>query len=280
MNEPRWPELRSLRPGVIPLGPLSAGEIFTAALAVLRKHAGVLFGLSFVVVAAGQIAATAVLLRMPTHLLVMPAGAKPELLNSRLRELMPYTAALAALVSLTLLVVTGIAAVAVGKAVLGKPLGFGEALRELAPRALPLFGLSIVISVLATIGMLFFVVPGVWVFVLFSLAVPALMLEQATMSKAANRSRDLVRNHWWRTFAMVLGVVLAAYGIQVAVDWLVTQLAGPATTLLSPNLIGQIVATTGAAAYFGAVLSLVYVDRRFATDDLALELARAAGLKP
>lgn len=280
MNEPRWPELRSLRPGVIPLGPLSAGEIFTAALAVLRKHAGVLLGLSFVVVAAGQVAATAVLMQMPRHLLVMPAGTKPEEVNSRLLELMPYSAALAALVSVTLLVATGIAAVAVGKAVLGKPLGFGEAVRELARHALPLLGLSVVVSLLATIGMLFFVVPGVWVFVLFALAVPALMLEKATMSHAANRSRDLVRNHWWRTFGMVVGVVLAAYGLQVAVDWLVVQLAGPATTLFSPHLIAQILATTFAAAYFGAVLSLVYVDRRFATDDLALELARAAGLKP
>lgn len=280
MNEPRWPELRSLRPGVIPLGPLSAGEIFTAALAVLRKHAGVLLGLSLVVVAPLVIAAAAVYVRIPPHLLVLSAGTKPELLNTRLQQLMPYTAALTALLTLAILLVAGIAAVAVGKAVLGKPLGFGEALRELAARALPLLGLSIVVTVLTTIGLLFFAVPGIWVFVLLSLAIPALMLEQATISQAANRSRDLIRDNWWRTFVMLIAWLLATYGVLVAVSWLIAQLTGPPTALISLYLIGQILAMAAAAAYFGAIVSLIYVNRRFATDDLALELARTAGLKP
>jgi hypothetical protein len=280
MNHPRWPELRALRPGVIPLGPLAPGEIFTAALHTLRKHAGVLLGLSLVLVTAGQLASAAVASQMPAELLILPANPSPETLNESLLGLMPYTAAMAAIVGVTLLLAGGVAAVVVGKAVLGTRLTFAEAARELARRAVPLLGLSLVIGVVSTLGMLLFVAPGVWVWVLMALAVPALMLEQATIGQALTRSRSLVRGNWWRTFGMLGLVVLGAYGLQAAVDWLITQVAGPPQALLSPHLIGQILATAVAAAFLGVVTALIYLDRRFATDDLALELARAAGLNP
>lgn len=278
-NEPRWPELRALQPGVIPLGPLTAGEIFTAAWTTLRRYAGLLLGVSFVVVAAGQLAASAIALPMLRELPPLPAKPTAQQLNEQLMAMAPITGVLAVVSGFALLLITGFAAAVVGKAVLGRPITFRDAMAELKPRALTLLVLSMGISALATLGLLL-IVPGIWIFVLLSLALPAAVLEHADIGSAANRSRALVRHNWWRTCGMQAAVVLASYGLLAVTDWIMQSIFGPPDALLSPHLLVSILVTTATVAYAGIVITLIYVDRRFATDDLALELARAAGLKP
>lgn len=278
-NNERWPELASLQPGVIPLRPLAAGEIFAAAWTTLRRHVGVLFGATFVLVALGQILATWIALPMLRELPRLPAKPNPTQLNEQLMAMAPITAILAVISGFALLLATAVASAVVGKAVLGKPITFGEALRELAPQAIVLLTLSMGISALATLGLVV-IAPGIWVFVLLSLAIPAAVLERANIGAAANRSRALVKNNWWRVFGMQTAVVLASYGALMATSWLTTAIFGPPESVLSPGLLIQILVSTATVAYAGLVIALIYVTRRFETDDLALELARAAGLKP
>ena len=53
-----------------------------------------------------------------------------------------------------------------------------------------------------------FLLPGIWLMVVWSLAIPALLAENRKGTKALGRSFDLVRNNWWRTFgAFLVGLI-------------------------------------------------------------------------
>jgi len=277
-NQPPWPELRSLQPGVIPLGPLTMSEIFVAAMDVLRKHAGLLFGTSLVALA---------LTRAVVHLLTAPMLADlPRLpmrptqaqFNDYIMQLLPISGIDTLLSTVALVLVTGVATVAVGRAVLGKPITLGEAAREIKPLALPLLGLTVVVSVLVAVGLLAFIVPGVWLAVVFSLAAPALVLERTTITTALRRSRQLVFGSWLPVFGILAVAFVIILGVNAFAAWLTGPLT-PAHGVFSLPMLGSILAGSLTAPFFAAVTALIYVDRRFRTDDLALELARAAGLR-
>lgn len=281
MNGPRWPELRRLQPGVIPLGPLAPGEILAAALTTLRGHAALLFGTSFIVVAITRITLEAVVGPMREDLPKVPANATSAQLNEYVFALAPISALTTAFAGLALLLITGLVTVVVGQAVLGRRITFAAAARQLRPLAGPLVIVSALLAVGVSLGLLVFVAPGVWIAVTFALAVPALVLERSTAGVAANRSRALVRENWWRIFAMLGAGVLVAIGLELLMGVVAGAIAGPeAVGLFTVLLAGQIVADAIAVPFIATISVLLYIDRRFATDDLALELARAAGLDP
>ncbi|MGH3468267.1 MAG: hypothetical protein ACRDQF_11110 [Thermocrispum sp.] len=277
-NQPRWPELRDLRPGVIPLGPLSMSEIFTATLDTLRRHAALLFGTSLVVLAVTRVLVNWLTAPMLRDLPRLPARPTQGQFNEYLFALMPISGIDTAISTLALVFISGIATVAVGRAVLGQPISFGEAAADLKPRILPLIGLTLLVSLVVALGLLALVVPGVWLAILLALAAPALVLERCTIVQALTRSRELVRNHWWRIFgilALVFVVILGVNALAVTItgDTIATE------GLFGLPLLGEIIAGALTAPFAAVVTALIYVDRRFHTDDLALELARAAGLK-
>lgn len=274
MDDARWPDLHEEQPGVIPLRPLDASDIFRAALSTLRANAALLFGISLALVAAGELAVQAITGPMMRDLPTLTPDATAEQVNTYLVGTMPILG-IAGMVGLALqLLVTAVVAVVVSRAVIGRTLTFGQAVDLLRPRLLPLLGLILLVSALVTLGLIAFTIPGVWLFVLFTPAVPALMLEHGSLQAAMRRSRDLMRGAWWRTFGLLLVVVAIGITAQLVVGSLLSLLAGTGT-----GVIGSIITSALITPFAGAVMTFIYVDRRFRTDDLALELARAAGIR-
>lgn len=259
-------------------------EIFRGTVATLRSHAAVLFGGAFVVTALAELASLAILPE-PRSLPVISQDATPEEAFAALSEGLSAAALALPLAILAQLFVAGIATVVVGKAVIGKPVSFGEAWAELRPRLLPLLGLTLVVGFAVVLGTALCVLPGIWVLVLLSLATPALVLERTSVAHALRRSRDLVRNAWWSTFAILLVAVLLAAGLGVIVSLPFELIGGSPTGTTGDehqimSTIGAIAAGTVTAPISAVVIALVYIDRRIRTEGLAVELARAAGMAP
>lgn len=274
MDDARWPDLRDEQPGIIPLGPLAWGDIFRAALATMRANAALLFGISLVVVTIGEFAVRAITGPMLGDMPALTASATPEQLNAYLVATIPITG-IAGMFGLTAqLLITAVVAVVVSRAVIGRSLTLAQAVDLLRPRALPLLGLTLLISVLVTLGLIAFTIPGIWLFVLFTPAVPALMLEHSALRTSMRRSRELIQGAWWRTFGLLLVVVGIGLTAQLIVGTLVGLLAGDGAAV-----IGAIITSALVTPFAGAVMTFIYIDRRFRTDDLALELARAAGIR-
>lgn len=281
MTDARWPDLRTFKPGVIPLGPLQMSGVFAGALATLRTHAGVLFGAAFPVMALAQLATVAVT-PDPASFPVIRQDATPAEAFAALSEGMSTTLRALPFALLAQLLVAGIATVVVGKAVIGKPVNLAQAWAELRPRLLPLLGLTLVVGLAVAVGIALCVLPGIWLMVLLSLATPALVLEHSGVAQSLTRSRDLVRTAWWSIFVILLVTMLFTLGLGQLVSLPVELLAGAPgdSDYLVLSTIGAVVAGTVTAPITAVVMALVYIDRRMRTDTLAVDLARAAGMAP
>ena len=286
------------KPGVIPLRPLSVGEILDGAVTTMRRHPALVFGMSALVAvisAALTFGANYLLLRdLPDLVAPGPAASEQEQLNYASALLRQTSGSLGVTLVITVLTRTflsGFMTVVVGKAVLGRPVALREALTELRPRLLPLLALTIVYTIIVGVAAIFFVIPGIWLYVLFSLAAPALVLERSGIGEALSRSRLLVRGTWWRVFGVLLLTVIAAviistilqipFNLQLGVGNIDSaELASMSVGTQLLSALGQVVAETVVTPFVAGATVLLYIDQRMRKEGMDIQLARAAGTTP
>ncbi|MFD8262301.1 hypothetical protein ACFV19_26010 [Streptomyces griseoluteus] len=234
------------KPGVIPLRPLSIGEILDGAISTMRAYWRTVLGISLTVAVLTELCALllqGVLLKDTTSTLSDPDVTPAE----ALRSLGSITAGalLVGVVSVVgTIVATALLTTVTSRAVLGKPISIGEAWRESRGQLLKLLGLLMLLAlitggilvagalpglvvglvagfeapavILLVLGILAAVGVMIWLTVRFSLASPALMLERQGVWKSLSRSAKLVQGSWWR----VLGVQFLAGIIANMVSWI------------------------------------------------------------
>ncbi|HJQ46226.1 MAG TPA: hypothetical protein VJ870_07880 [Amycolatopsis sp.] len=282
------------KPGVIPLRPLSVGEILDGAVATMRRHPALVFGMSAliaVVNAALSLGAGYLLLRDQAAVVAPgPAATQHEQLDylgALVRQTSGTAGVTVVITVLTHTFLAGFMTVVVGKAVLGRPVRLREALAELRPRLLPLLGVTIVYAIVVTVASIFFLIPGIWVYVLFSLAAPALVLERSGIGESLRRSRLLVRGAWWRVFGVLLLTLIVQEIISVIIQipfslQLFANLDSPATASASLgtqllSALGTVVAETIVTPFVAGATVLLYIDQRMRKEGMDIQLARAAG---
>ncbi|WP_406001566.1 hypothetical protein [Streptomyces sp. NBC_00829] len=152
---------------------------------------------------------------------------------------------------------------------------------------------------LAFLGALATAPLGVWLWVKFSLAPAAAVFEGQGAVAAMRRSAQLVRGDWWRIFGItVLAAMTAAvtsYVMQIPLSVLevipgllgtddlrsgatVSQVLVSLGGTLAVGVAGQLITQIAVAAFPQLVTSLLYVDRRIRTENLAAALAEAAAV--
>ncbi|WP_137990108.1 oxidoreductase [Streptomyces vilmorinianum] len=139
----------------------------------------------------------------------------------------------------------------------------------------------------------------IWLWVKFSLAPTAAVIESQGPLAAMRRSSQLVRGSWWRIF----GGTLMAGVIAAVINWALQQVFGALVSaplsftegveaksateillLLAPFLviaiIGSLIGQFVSSILPPLVTGLLYIDRRIRTEDLAPTLAQAAAEAP
>jgi hypothetical protein len=170
----------------------------------------------------------------------------------------------------------------VGRAYAGRESDARGALAFALPRLPRAVGLVVVAGIGVGLGLLL-IVPGIWLGTVWSLALPALLLERLGVLRALARSQEIVRGRFWTvlgllalSLAMVLliSVLLAAliggFAAIVAGD---SEASGAAAAFVAG--VGSVVVT---APLLSAVLMVLYVDQRVRAERFDLEdLARCVG---
>lgn len=280
------------KPGVIPLRPLGVGEILDGAISTMRKHAGVVFGVSAVVALVGALLYLAADVWLLGTLEPVPAldptATEQEQMDRLLDDLSASLSANGVVAVITLLTqtfLTGFLVVVVGKAVLGRRVTFGEVWNDLKHHLLPLLGLTIVVTILVVVGLVLLVIPGIYLYVLLSLATPALILERGRVGGAMSRSRLLVTGSWWRVFGVLLLAAVIAGVLAVVIQLpfgLITGAPAPGTAYSMGDLVllelGAAVAQTITVPFAACVTALLYIDQRMRREGLDIELSRSAGM--
>ncbi|MEM7267782.1 MAG: hypothetical protein AAF401_00865 [Pseudomonadota bacterium] len=99
---------------------------------------------------------------------------------------------------------------------LGRPRRYGEYMRVMLAVLPILIVVSGLILLMAVIGMIMLIIPGLIVLTIFHVATPALVIERCGLS-ALTRSRDLTRGYrwpvFWMIFLMIVMTVLLALGV-------------------------------------------------------------------
>jgi hypothetical protein len=183
----------------------------------------------------------------------------------------------ALLSGLSILLATAVCFKAVADAYLGAEPDWRHSLRFALRRLGGLIGVAILSALLVGLGTIALIVPGVWLFVAYSVAVPALLLERVGAATALRRSYRLVRGRWWPTFGTLLvGYLLIAVlgAIVTSVVMIVPSVLAEGNTLA--GALGAIVGGTLGAVittpYSAAVITLLYFDLRVRKEGLDLQL--------
>lgn len=303
------------QPGIIPLQPLTLGQIYDGAFKAIRSNPIVMFVFAGVVVSVIAIIETVLSASFfQEYFSALDALSEdPEALEAFSEDdlLRMFSGALApmllgsALSFVATTILTGILTLAVSQAVLGFKPSLGQVWDQ-AKGQLPrlvvlvlligiitlsvpaiLTGLTILALVSGAIGL--GVVAGLvtvfgsiawtlYIVTLTALATPALMLERSGILTGLRRGWRLAKTQFWR----VLGIYLLTMIIVAAVSVIISMPLSMITMFLPPTaiLIAQGVTSALAGAlitpFSAAVMALLYIDIRIRREGLAAELAAAA----
>jgi hypothetical protein len=306
-----------LKPGVIPLRPLSLSDIFNGAVAYIRANPKATLGFTTIVVVATQLLALLLSvgpLAVTGQLTQTLTGADVStgvVLGSTLSSL-----AGAAATWLTAILLSGLLTVVVGRAVFGAGITIGEAWQRLKGRLWALIGFTLIealgVAVLVAIvfGLLFWIGTAssvtaaiilglplgllliatlIYIWVVLSFAPPLIVLERIGVLASIGRSFRLVKNDFWRVFGIRLLATIAVQFIAGAVtipfslggQLLLMAAESTAMTLLAFLLlsVGGVLAQIITAPFTAGVVVLLYTDRRIRAEafDLALRTGAAYG---
>jgi len=281
------------KPGVVPLRPLGVGEILDGALSTVRSNWKVLLGSAALIV--GAYALLDFILQLT---LLSDTSFATRTYDFNGNERIDFNGGgFAALVPLLLveflavLAVTAICAAVTSRAVLGERPTWQQTWERVRPQLGRLIGVGLLTALALTAGALVCGIGIVYPWVIFSLAVPALVLERTGVTRALGRSNGLVRGAWWRTFWLLLLGYLLTEVITFAISLPVLFLGGAFNGIFSGTYTnGQDVGLVALSAlagflvgivtwpFLGCLVTVMYVDRRMRTEGLDLELQRAVGV--
>ena len=288
------------KPGCIPLRPLNVGDILVGAVQALTRNARLVFSLAAVVAVIQAILSTGLQasLQSSQNSLVDNSDPNHAVLHwGRLGSLLGASLGGSLISALFAAALTGMLIVVVTEDVVGRRASFELVWARVRSRLVRLFVLSFVVSLIELIGLFLCIGPGVWLWGIWAVAVPAMMIENTGIGASMGRSQWLVRGLFWRTWGIrALGYLLAAVGAGIiglvfsaaavaaggtnAVSFHIgtggsttNHLSGAALILLG---VGSAISATLFAPYKAAIDSLLYVDLRMRKEGLAADLQRAA----
>ena len=239
----------ALRPGIIPLRPLTLSDVFNASVNYVRTNPKATLGLTTIVVVVSQVVALLLQIGpLAAAGALSPATAgqfgQAGFSDSAIAGLLLSSAASIVTTALAGIVLSGLLTVVVGRAVFGATIGIGEAWQRVRGRLLPLLGLTALEALGATVliavvvgvviavsqiagspaafvvGTLFglaVVVLLVYLYTMLSFAPTLIVLERINVMAAVTRSLTLVKNDFWRVFGIRLLAVLVAGTVSGAV---------------------------------------------------------------
>lgn len=318
------------KPGIIPLRPLSIGYIYQGAFAAIKTNARTMFGFTAAllgVVLVISIATNYAIINLVLPNYLSPSSPYAAVFTSLSGSFSQLGGSLLQVLATVLL--SGLIVVAVSRSVLGRVASSKEVWERTKSKFLPLIGLNIITSIISGLMMIigivvFFVLLasaastaktdreflqdlGVslvgllilmvisalvssYLSIKFSVASPAMVLENLGVFAAIGRSWSLTRGNFWRLFginiltaiitSMVAGIFGGIAGALGAI-FVVVGSSSPEDVIASLNTTYILTMVTSTIAqllilpFTSSVNALLYIDLRMRKEGLDVELRNA-----
>jgi hypothetical protein len=271
------------------LRPLGVGEILDVAIKVYRlRFVTLIKAVTILVAPVSALGAIVQLSAEPDDISTSPGdfdtspGSEPDL-----SDFATFLGALIVVAVLTF-VATQVATAASLKIISGTYLAeeaeWRDSLRFALSRLGSLVWLSTITGVLLLLAFLACVVPMIYLYAAWAVAVPVLLLEDVRGRKALRRSRLLVRGRWWSTAAALLLSTLLQTIVNLVFTGVGTALVAAADNELADAVVNTVLGTAASVfttPFAAAVTAVLYFDLRVRKEGFDLEmLARQVGVDP
>ena len=164
----------------------------------------------------------------------------------------------------------------IAQAYLGEPTDWRSSLSYALRHTGALFWAGLLWFLGVLFATLFFVLPGVWLYVAWAFWVPALFVEGKRGRAALGRSYELVKGRWWRTFAVLaIGFVLAGVVSSIVQAVFVVPIFADSDNdvlVLALSALAGIVGLAISTPFQAALLTVIYFDLRVRKEGFDLEL--------
>jgi hypothetical protein len=250
------------------LRPLSIGEVIDASFQVYRRHFSAL--------------ATIVLVCNGLPALLQIYGRTGPGIHLML------TLVYMVLVVVLSLVATGATVFVVSESYLGRSITAREALTRALPFVVPLIIVSLLVGLVAFVGFLLIVVPGLIAVCGLAVTVPALVVESLAPTDAMGRSWALTRGYRLRMFGLFVLIfllilipyiaIMGAAGVAAAVFG-ATGAKGVSTTIILLGTVLAAIVQLLLSPLYQAALVIAYYDLRVRKEGFDLEVL-ASVLQP
>jgi len=275
------------------LRPLRIGEILDVGIKIYTRNSKTLFTLVALVVIPVQILGVLIIISTIPDALATASQNPFELTPQtqpaevpEVREFLVYVAAVF-VVLILIFISTAIATAACFRAVTAAYLGgqpdWRSSFRFARERVGRILWVTFLAGLGTSVGLVFCILPGIWLGVVWSVATPVLLTEERRGTKALARSFELVQTRFWPT----LGVLAISYLIETVLN---SAVGGSLLLLTITNigdnlLLSQILSGTGqtiaailATPFRAAVIAVLYFDLRVRKEGFDLQLlARRIG---
>jgi hypothetical protein len=265
------------------LRPLSLGEILDVSIKICLAHWRTLLKAVLVVVVPVQIVSTILTAdyTVSSFDLSTSSSKTPEETLDEFNQYLGGLAISGLLQLCAVLFATAACFRAIAQAYLGETTDWRSSLSFALHLAPALLWLTLLYVLGVLLGTAFFLAPGIWLYVAWAFAMPALLVEGLRGRKALARSFQLVKGRWWRTFGIIaVGFILAGIistVVQGAFFVGIVVGADNDVLVLVLSAIAGIVGLAVSTPFQAALLTVVYFDLRVRKEGFDLELL-AAGI--
>jgi hypothetical protein len=237
-------------PAPPPLKTRSVGEILESAFELYRRYWGKLVTLVAIVV---------VPLTLLQYLLVELFS---EDSNGEVDAATAWQGAFLAIASIFIsLLLTGAIAWAVATILIGREPDISDCYRNGYRRIWSILLVSLLSGLAIALGLIAFVIPGLFLLTRFSASIPAVVIERRKGTDALSRSWELVKGYGWHVF----GALVVTWLLTGIVNGILTSLGG--SNWLVRGILGTI-ASILTMPYTALVVGLLYFDLRVRKENL------------
>ncbi|MEM7120746.1 MAG: hypothetical protein AAF563_05680 [Pseudomonadota bacterium] len=159
----------------------------------------------------------------------------------------------------------------------GNRASVGQILSGALSVLIPVFFVSIVVGLLVAVGTLALIIPGIILYVMFWVAVPAAVVERTGIGDSMRRSLELTKGYRWQIFFVMVIWVVISFIVQLIVGFIVGVPLGatsdmtaaahiPVAGLLITQIVNMLLSGVSAS-----ILAVGYHDLRVAKEGIGSE---------
>jgi hypothetical protein len=128
-------------------------------------------------------------------------------------------------------------------------LSISETLGRVWPRAGTVVGAGILAALGIFVGFVLLIIPGLFLLTIWSLIIPAVVLENRGVGESFGRSRELVRGHGWTVFGVIIVTTLLIAVSSAILNGILSSLDDALAGFIADVVSGTIFVPFAAATY-------------------------------